>query len=107
MLLAPGQHDLRFESRDLGYQETRTVEVEPGQTTSVSLAPPPSALNVTSSVPAVVLIDGAQVGETPLTGQPIALGTREIIVRSADGERRYTTKVTVAPVVIEVDFSRP
>jgi PEGA domain len=108
VLLPPGSHDLRFENRDLGYQETRTVEVGPGQTTSLSLVPPPSALNVTSDVPAVVLVDGAQVGDTPLSNQPIALGTREVVVKSADGaERRFTRKVTVAPVQINVDFSKP
>ena len=108
VLLPPGSHDLRFENRDLGYQETRTIEVGPGQTTSLSLVPPPSMLNVTSNVPAAVLIDGERVGDTPLTNQPIALGTREVIVKSADGaERRFTKKVTVTPVQIDIDFSKP
>ncbi len=108
VLLPPGSHDLRFENRDLGYQETRTVEVGPGQTTSLSLVPSPSMLNVTSDVPAVVLVDGAQVGDTPLNNHPIALGTREVTVKSADGaERRFTRKVTVTPVQIDVDFSKP
>jgi hypothetical protein len=56
----------------------------------------------------VVLVDGEQVGETPLTNHPIALGTRDIVVRSIAGpERRYTRRVTVAPIQIEVDFSQP
>ena len=47
-------------------------------------------------------------GETPLTNYPIGLGTRDIVVRGADGtERRFTQRVTVAPVQIEVDFSKP
>ena len=67
-----------------------------------------STLTVTASAPAVVLIDGQQVGETPLTSHPIALGTRDIVVKGADGtERRFTQKVTVAPVQIDVDFSKP
>ena len=107
VLLPPGPHDLQFVNRDLGYRDNRTVEVNPGQTTTLSLAPPRSTINVTSNVPAVVLIDGEPVGGTPLTNQPIALGTREVIVRSADGgERQFTTKVTVAPVQIDVDFSK-
>ena len=108
VLLPPGSHELRFENSDFGYRETRTVEVDPGKTTSLSLTPPPSTLNVTSNVPAVVLIDGEKVGDTPLTNHPVALGTRAIIVKSADGvERPFTTKVTVAPVQIDVDFSKP
>jgi hypothetical protein len=108
VLLPPGAHELRFENRGLGYRETRTVQVDPGQTTSLSLVPPGSMLNVTSNVPAVVLIDGVQVGETPLVNHPVALGTRDILVRSADGqERPFPTKVTVGAVQIDVDFSKP
>jgi hypothetical protein len=108
VLLAPGPHELKLENRDLGYSETRRVEVQPGQTTSLSLVAPPSTLTVTATTPAVVSIDGQQVGSTPLTSQPIALGTRDIVVTSTEGgERRFTKKVTVAPVQIDVDFSKP
>lgn len=108
IMLAPGAHELRFQSRTLGYSESRRVEVFPGQATPVSLVPAPSTLTVTASLPATVLVDGERVGETPLADQPIALGTRDILVRSATGaERRYTRQVTVAPVRIEVDFSVP
>ena len=108
VLLAPGPHELRFENPDLGYRETRHVEVQPGQTASVSLVAAPSTLTVTASGPATVSIDGQQVGETPLTNHAIALGTRDIVVKGADGsERRFTRRVTVAPVQIDVDFSKP
>jgi len=108
VLLSPGPHDLRFENRAVGYQESRRVEILPGETTSLSLVASPSTLSVTASAPAVVLIDGQQVGETPLTNYPIGLGTRDIVVRGADGtERRFTQRVTVAPVQIDVDFSKP
>jgi PEGA domain len=107
VLLPPGSHELRLENRELGYVETRKVEVQPGQTTSMSLVASPSLLTVTATAPAVVFIDGQQVGETPLTDHPIALGTRDVVVKAADGtERRFTRKVTVAPVQIHVDFSQ-
>jgi hypothetical protein len=108
VLLPPGTHELRFENRALGYSETRRVEIEPGKATSLSLVPAPSALTVTSTMPATVLIDGDRAGDTPLTGHPVALGTRDIVVRSASGaERKYTRSVTMTPLLIEVDFSRP
>ena len=108
VLLSAGPHDLRFENRDVGYRESRRVEILPGETTSLSLVASPSTLTVTASAPAVVLIDGQQVGETPLTNHPISLGTRDIVVRGADGtERRFTRRVTAAPVQIDVDFSKP
>ena len=108
VMLPPGPHDLRLENRALGYSETRRVQIEPGKTTSLSLVPSPSTLSVTSTLPAVVLIDGDRAGDTPLTDHPVALGTRDIVVRSASGaERKYTRSVTVAPLRIDVDFSRP
>ena len=106
-LLAPGAHDLRLENRALGYRETRHVEIEPGETTTLSLGSPRSTVTVTASLPAEVLIDGERVGETPLTDQPVSIGTRDMVVRSAAGpERRLTVTVTVAPIRIDVDFSK-
>jgi hypothetical protein len=108
VLLPPGPYELQLSNAELGYRETRRVDVIPGQTTTVSIVPPPSAVTVVANAPSVVLIDGEQVGETPLVAHPIRLGTRDIVVRSSGGaERRYTRRVTVAPLQIEVDFSRP
>jgi hypothetical protein len=105
VMLAPGVHELRFENRALGYRDTRRVEVRPGQTTSLSLAPSPSSLTVVSNLPAIVIVDGAEVGGTPLTNHPLALGTHDIIVRTPAGvERRFATAVTVAPVALDVTF---
>jgi hypothetical protein len=107
-LLPSGSYQLQLENTALGYRETRTVEIRPGQTTTLSLVPTPSRLTVTSTVPAVVLIDGEQAGLTPLTDHPISLGTRDIVLRTATGEeRRFTRRVTVVPLQLHVDFTRP
>ena len=104
-MLAPGVHELRFENRLFGYSDVKRVEVQPGQTASLSLVPSPSRLTVIADLPATVIVDGQQVGETPLTNHPIALGTRDIIVRNAAGEeRQFTRTVTVTPVSIDVKF---
>jgi hypothetical protein len=108
VLLPPGPYDLQLSNDELGYRETRRVEVNPGQTTTVSIVPSPSTVTVTANAESVVLIDGQPAGATPLVNHPIPLGTRDIVVRSGSGaERRFTRRVTVAPVQIEVDFSRP
>jgi PEGA domain-containing protein len=107
-MLAPGSHEMRFENRELGYLETRRVEIQPGQIRSLSLAPPPSMLTVTATIPADVVIDGEDAGPTPLTDHPVALGTRNIVVKSTAGEtRRFSLAITVKPVRIDVDFSKP
>ena len=108
IMMAPGVHELQFESGVFGYRETKRVEVNPGKSTPVSLVPPPSTMTVTASEAAAVFVDGQPVGDAPLTSHPIALGTREIVVRTPAGaERRYTRQVTVAPLQIDVDFSQP
>ncbi|PYR24006.1 MAG: hypothetical protein DMF92_23520 [Acidobacteria bacterium] len=56
VLLPPGIHELRFESRALGYRDTRRVEVKPGATTAISIVPSMSALTVTATLPAEVLV---------------------------------------------------
>jgi hypothetical protein len=74
----------------------------------LSVAPQPSVLTVTATVPAVVLVDGAPVGQTPLNDYRINLGTHEITVRSDTGmERRQTVTVTTAPLRLDVDLGTP
>jgi hypothetical protein len=107
VMLAPGPHELRFESKEFGYHDTRKVDIEPGKTASLTLTPDGSKLSVTATVPAEVLVDGQHVGDTPLNDQPIALGTRDIVVKSPAGERHFSQTVTTKPVRLEVDFSKP
>lgn len=108
VLLRPGPHEVRFESRTFGFVEVKKLDVRPGETTSVSVVPPPSRLTVVASTPAEVLLDGALIGGTPLTNYALAVGTRELTVRNAAGvERRTMLTVTVEPVRIAIDFSKP
>jgi PEGA domain-containing protein len=107
VMMPSGRHELQIENRAFGYRQVTRVQVEPGVTTSLSVVPPPSALSVTSTIPATVEVDGEPAGGTPLNDAAIKLGTHEIVVRSAAGDRRFTKAVTVAPVRIDVDFSKP
>jgi hypothetical protein len=108
IMLPAGHHDLRLANRALGFEETRQVEVTPGQTLTLSVTPPQSTLSVTASEAAEIWIDGARVGDTPIAGQPVSLGTHDVVARRAGGsERRLTVTVTVKPFALHVDFSRP
>jgi hypothetical protein len=107
VLLSPGSHELHFENRALGYKEVRRVEIQPGVTTPLSIVAPRSTLTLTTSAPAEVLIDGVSVGHTPLSGFSIELGTRDVQLKSAAGERRLPVAVTVKPVVLDIDLSKP
>jgi hypothetical protein len=108
VLLPPGPHTIRVQNRELGFSEEHRVDVKPGVVASIAIQPARSAVTVTSSLPADVLIDGERVGETPLSNYPVSIGTRAIVLRSASGgERRLTTTVTVEPVRVDIDFSKP
>jgi hypothetical protein len=104
-MLAPGSHSLRFQNSPLAYDETRTVEVRPREGTAVRLNPQ-TTLAVTSNEPAEVLIDGMPAGDTPFEGR-VALGSRNVTVRTAGSERQFTVEATSKPVRLEVDFSKP
>jgi hypothetical protein len=108
IMLTPGPHALRLENRTLGYQEVHRVDIRPGETTSLSVVPPRSTLSVTSNEPAEVWLDGVRVGRTPLAELAADLGTREVVLKSETGaERRLTVTMTVKPVQVSVDFSKP
>jgi hypothetical protein len=84
------------------------VDVRPGETTSLSIESPHAALTVTATEPAEIWVDGVHVDHTPLIGFAVELGTREVVVKSANGdERRFTLTVTAKPVVINADFTKP
>jgi len=105
IMLPPGIHELRLANRALAYEEVRSVEVKPGETTNLQLTPQPSTLTVTASEAADVWIDGARAGETPLNAVPVSLGTHELVVkRAAGGERRFTVTIGANPFALNVDF---
>jgi CheY-like chemotaxis protein len=107
VMLPAGPHELHFGNRALGYQEVRRVDVQPGITTPLSIVAPRSTLTLTTTAPAEVLIDGVSVGQTPLVDYSLELGTRDVQLKSAAGDRRFSLAVTVKPVVLEVDLSKP
>lgn len=105
-MVPSGAHQLTLQNRALGYTDTRTIEIRPGDTTAVSIVLPKTTLSVTTSSPAEVWVDGERAGESPVTDFPVDIGTRSILVRSAEhGERQATVTATTSPVRVTIDFS--
>jgi hypothetical protein len=105
IMLPPGIHELQVTNRALAFDAVRQVEVKPGEGTTLRLIPPASTLTVTATDAAEVWLDGARIGDTPLSGAPVPLGTHELVVRrGAGGERRYTVTIGANPFVLNVDF---
>jgi hypothetical protein len=105
IMLAPGRHRLRLMNRTLAFDEVRQVDLQSGESATLSVTPAPSIMTVTANEPGEVFLDGVSVGATGLNGLPVALGTHELLVkRTGGGERRFTITVTVKPFELHVDF---
>ena len=106
VMLSPGRHELLLANRALGYQETRRVDVRPGEMTQLSVAPPQSKATFTATAPAEVWLDGKPVGQTPLIDLPVEVGTHHVRMKSASAERQFTVTTTMTPLAFNVDFSQ-
>jgi hypothetical protein len=106
VMLSPGPHELLLANRALGYQETRHVDVRPGETTQLSIAPPSSKATFTATAPAEVWLDGKSVGQTPLIDLPVAIGTHHVRMKSGAAERQFTVTATMTPLAFNADFSQ-
>jgi hypothetical protein len=106
-LLAAGAHNLQIVNKTLGFRTTQHVVIRSGEVTAASIVPPTTPATMTSTPAAEVWIDGTRVGETPIEGLGVAIGTREIVFRNAElGERHVTTTVTTRPFRLDMDFSK-
>jgi hypothetical protein len=106
-MLPAGPHVLRFRNRELGYDEVRKVEITPGDTITLNLAPQ-TTISITAAEPSEVWIDGKRVGQTPLTKLRINLGSRVILIRPASGVgREFTVTATAKPIQIDMESLTP
>jgi hypothetical protein len=104
-MLPAGSHQLRLTNRALGYDAVRQVDVKPGETTPLQLAPEPSTLTVTAAEAAEVWLDGTRIGDAPVNAAPVPLGVHEVLVkRAAGGERRFTVTISAKPFTLNVTF---
>lgn len=107
VMLPPGPHQVRVVNKALAYDAVHQVELKPGEATNLTITPAPSSLTLTSSEPVAVWLDGERIGETPLNGVPVRIGTHDLLVRrAAGGERKLTIIVTANPFALHIDFTR-
>jgi hypothetical protein len=108
IMVPVGRHRLEIGSDTLGYREARTVDVAAGAVAEVKIAPPKGRLNVNARPWANVLVDGRDVGQTPIANLSLPIGRHELVLRHPQlGERRQTVVVTRTGVTrFGVDFSK-
>ena len=96
LLLPPGEHHLELINQRLGLRERRTVEVTPGNTTTLSLDAPDGSIVVDAPEGTEVWIDGRARGVTPMAPLNTAVGTRDVVLRHPHiGQRRLAVQVGV------------
>jgi hypothetical protein len=107
LMLSPGLHQLTLTNKQLGYKGVQIVDIEPGEERSISVQPT-GELNVNAVPWAEVWMNDKKVGETPVAGLQVPLGTHEIVFKNPQfPERRVTVTVSAkSPVAASVDFSK-
>jgi hypothetical protein len=107
LMLSPGLHQLTLTNRQLGYKGVQIVDIEPGEEKSINIQPT-GALNVNAVPWAEVWMAGKKVGETPIAGLQVPIGTHEIVFKNPQfPERRVTVTITGAtPTAAAVDFTK-
>jgi hypothetical protein len=107
LMLSPGLHQLTLTNRNLGYKGVQIVDIEPGEERSISIQPT-GELNVNAVPWAEVWMAGKKVGETPIAGLQVPIGTHEIVFKNPQfPEQRATVTVTgAAPTAAAVDFTK-
>ncbi len=109
ILVPTGSHTYELVNEALGFRVAQVVQVNPGQTASVSVALTRGTINVNAVPWADVWIDGQPLGETPIGNVSWTIGAHEIVLRHPEfGERRVTTTITTRdPARVAVDMRTP
>lgn len=96
LMLTPGEHQLTLSDEKTGYRVSRSVRITAGQTTTLALEVPRSAVNFNAIPWAEVFVDGERAGETPIGNYMLALGDHQIELRHPQlGTRRQTISVSL------------
>ena len=92
--LTDGSHALDLVNETLGFRTRATVDVKPGQMTSLNLSVPNGRLSINAAPWASVWIDGAAAGDTPLANVAVPIGSHEIVFKHPQlGDQKQTAVV--------------
>ena len=87
--LAAGRHEFDLVNAALGFRSRRVVEINAGQTLTLTVPRPNGDISINAVPWAEVWLDGVALGQTPLGKVSVPIGEHEIVFRHPDfGERR-------------------
>jgi hypothetical protein len=97
LMLTPGEHQLTLSDERTGFRVSRSVRITAGQTTTLAVEVPQSAVNFNAIPWAEVWVDGQRVGETPIGNYMLRLGNHQIELRHPQlGTKRMTLLVSAS-----------
>ena len=108
VMLPAGRHELQLVNTTLGYEESRRLEISAGKAAAVAIEAPKTTISVNARPWAEVFVDGASVGQTPLSNVSVAIGPHAVVFRHPQlGEQRQTLMATTkGPNRISIDMTK-
>ena len=108
LMLSPGRHQLELVNDSVEMHLTKTLTIDSGKSTRLSVPLPTGTLSVNASPWAEVAVDGTSIGTTPLGSITLVVGRHELVARHPKlGEQRRTITVgALTPLRVSLDFNR-
>ena len=108
LMLSSGRHQLELVNDSIEMHLTRTLSVDPGKSTRLSVPVPNGTIAVNASPWAEVFLDGKSIGTTPLGSISVSVGSHELVARHPQlGEKRRSIIVGAqTPLRVSMDLSK-
>jgi hypothetical protein len=108
LMLPAGRHQFELVNEATELRVARTVQIEPGRPTRLSVPLPNGSLSMNASPWAEVFLDGRSLGVTPLGNVEVPIGRHELLWRHPQlGDKRSSVVVGAqTPARVSMDLSR-
>jgi hypothetical protein len=108
LMLSAGRHQLELVNDSVEMHLTRTLVVDPGKSTRLSVPVPNGTIAVNASPWAEVFLDGKSIGTTPLGSIEVSVGSHELVARHPQlGEKRRSIIVGAqTPLRVSMDLGK-
>ncbi|MCU1385657.1 MAG: amylopullulanase [Acidobacteria bacterium] len=108
VMLPKGRHQVELVNDSVEMHLTRTLMIDAGKSTRVTVPLPNGTLYVNAAPWADILVDGRSIGTTPLGAVPLPVGNHELIAKHPQlGEKRRAIVVGAqTPVRVSMDLNR-
>jgi hypothetical protein len=93
LMLPNGTHRIDFVNDHFHYRSSTSLTIQSGRVQSYNVTLPTAQVRVTTTPGAEVFVEGERMGVAPLDPILVPIGTREIVARDANGEKREIVEV--------------